>query len=129
MNHFTIALGQLTHGRTQAELARISGIPRTTISTYISGERGISVGALGELLKAFPEHEQLELVTAHLLDEIPPAVSNRIRIKTVAAKDPNTPSPTAEDVERIRLFGKMLARAQKDKEFHQLVFSIMKLLK
>lgn len=72
MSHFSATLTRLLSGRTQSEVASAAGIPRGSLSQYATDTRGITVGALTELLKAFPDTlDQFDLIRAHLRDEIP----------------------------------------------------------
>ena len=80
-SYFAAALTDLLQTRSQSEIAKISGIGQSTLSLYASGERGISVSALSELAKAFPDRgEWLNLVRAHLLDELPAEAGHEVEI-------------------------------------------------
>lgn len=82
MGYFSNKLEELLTGRLQQDVAAAAGIGRSTLSQYVSGSRAIGVEALEQLLRAFPRQtERDQLVTAHLMDEIPPSEFGRIAIE------------------------------------------------
>lgn len=128
MGFFATELSRLMQDRTQAEVSTASGILRGTLSLYASGDRGISVNALGELLRAFPDKEdQLALVAAHLQDEIPNNLHGAITIEFPRTSRVEEASPNAKPLDvalhLIRL------RAESDEDVRRLVLDLERILR
>lgn len=130
MSYFSQTLSRLTKDRTHAEIAAASGIPRGTVSFYASGDRGISVSALGQLLQAFPDEEdRLDLVRAHLRDEIPAEVfaAIDIRTKTTGTFREGPPAPPwKKDIDRA--IEALRSKAENDEDVRRLIMDLEKVL-
>lgn len=133
MSHFSNALTRLLSGATHAEIAGASGIPRGSITQYASGDRGISVGALGQLLQAFPDAEdQLDLVRAHLRDEIPAEVFDLIDIHTKGPRSgrlqEDAPAPVwKKDLDAA--LDLLRVRAERDESVRKLILDLEEVLR
>lgn len=130
VSHFSTTLSRLMSNYTQAEVAAASGIARSTIANYALGNVGITVGALGQLLQAFPQRDdQLALVRAHLLDEIPADAYGEIDVepRVSGAGEEAPPAPWAKDVDgAIEL---LRVRAMEDEDVRRLVLDLEKVLR
>lgn len=130
VSHFSTTLTRLMSNYTQAEVASVSGIARSTIANYALGNVGITVGALGQLLRAFPQRaDQLALVRAHLRDEIPADVYGEIEVEATnsSAHEDAPPAPWTKDLDvAIEL---LRVRAMEDEDVRRLVFDLEKVLR
>jgi len=123
VSFFSNELSRLLKERTQIEVAAASGLPRSSIAQYASGDRGISVAALNELLRAFPDREdQLALVAAHLQDEIPPSLHGLITIEFPRTLRVEEPSPNAKTIDEA--FATLRRRSEEDDDVRKLVLHI-----
>lgn len=134
MSYFSTTLTALLKGRTQAEVAKASGLPRSTIANYAIDTSGITVTALGQLLQAFPDREdQLNLVRAHLRDEIPADVYAEIQIHTsmggMVQEQSQTQSygrPWLKDLDRA--FESLRVAAERDEDLRKLIIDLEKVV-
>lgn len=128
-SYFSAALSRVMAGRTQAEVARAAGLPRSTVANYIVDTSGITVGALTQLLNAFPEEQdRLDLVRAHLRDETPAEVIDRIIIdcRCDSLREDPPPPPWKKDIDRA--IEALRARAEADEDVRRLILDLEKVL-
>lgn len=151
LGQFSATLSRLLQDRTQAEVAAASSLPRSSIANYAIGKSGITVGALTELLKAFPDPlDQFDLIRAHLRDEIPATHYEQIDVvrrgipDTGTLAETNARRLTKEQMQRIMnpepvetpIWRKNLeaaletirVAAEKDSDTRDLVFDLAKVL-
>lgn len=132
MSYFSTTLNRLMKGRTQAEISKASGLPRSSIANYAIENSGITVTALAQLLGAFPdEQDRLDLVRAHLRDEIPAEVFDQITIATrcdsLAEDRPQPPAPPwRKDIDRA--IDMLRERAETDPDVRQLILDLERVL-
>lgn len=123
MSFFSNELARLLRERTQAEISAASGLPRSSIAQYANGDRGISVTALNELLKAFPDREdQLSLQAAHLQDEIAPSLHGLITIEFPRTMRVEEPSASAKTIDEA--LATLRRRSGEDDDVRKLVLHI-----
>jgi transcriptional regulator with XRE-family HTH domain len=129
MSYFSATLTRLLRNTTQAEVAGASGIPRSSIAQYATGDRGISVSALGQLLQAFPDPvDQLDLVRAHLRDETPPEVAHAVFIDTRTDVVREDPPPAEWHQELGQALELLRVYAEKDPDVRRVVLDLAKIL-
>lgn len=68
---FQTALRKVADAHTMKHLAEMCGLPRSNLTSYVTGRSRPSVDALNALADALPAEERGPLVLAHLLDECP----------------------------------------------------------
>lgn len=134
MSAFSNTLTRLLAGHTQSEITEASGIPRSSIAQYASGDRGISVTALGQLLKAFPSaRDQYDLVAAHLQDETPATAEPLVHISPAALLVAEPPAEYQADPEHVRRLNHCIEllriRAHTDEDVRQLILDLGKILR
>lgn len=70
---FQTALRKVADTHSMKRLAEMCGLPRSNLTSYVTGRSRPSVEALAALAAVLPPEERGPLVLAHLLDECPAA--------------------------------------------------------
>lgn len=129
MSYFSTTLTRLLKDRTQSEIAKASGLPRSTIANYAIDTSGITVSALGQLLQAFPDHEdQMDLVRAHLRDEIPASIYDRVEIRTSGGTLREDRPPAAWQKELDRAIDALRSAAECNEDVRRLILDLEKVI-
>jgi len=120
MKLFPRVLSDLMKSRSQADVARLSGLSQSMISHYAAGTRGITADSLSELIRAFPERsDQVRLGTAHLRDETPEDLKELIRIEFVTDAVNQEQAPYGQSIESA--FELLKNRAKDNPDVRELI--------
>jgi transcriptional regulator with XRE-family HTH domain len=131
VSRFSQTLDRLIGGRTQQEIADLTGVKRPMISLWISGERHPEPESVDQLLLAFTSEQCLELVHAYLLDWIPASMRDTVQVivrrgeKFVDQVDED-PGPYGREFKDAL---NTLAAAGQDKENRAVVLDLARILK